>query len=181
MTIDYSGNPLISAPNLNVVGIFTWPLVIDGFGTITPQYDFTWTDDTPFDQILRVLNAELASIWEHDPALLPDCPACSTTLPPDSTLSTCPKCGFEIDVSELIVAQRGPEALDDCYPEDPNPTAAGEGQGFWIPAEALHLLTLRCQRCDYDLVGMPEQGACPECGAGFDKREIVTRLLDSTD
>ena len=49
VTIDYSGNALISAPNLQVVGVFTWPLIIDGIGTITPQYDFTWTDDTPFD------------------------------------------------------------------------------------------------------------------------------------
>ncbi|MCR9094245.1 MAG: TonB-dependent receptor [bacterium] len=48
VTIDYSGNQLISAPNLQVVGVFTWPIIINRFGTITPQYDFTWTDDTPF-------------------------------------------------------------------------------------------------------------------------------------
>ncbi|MEM9177943.1 MAG: TonB-dependent receptor, partial [Myxococcota bacterium] len=48
VTIDYSGNALISAPSLQVVGVFTWPIVLDGIGTITPQYDFTWTDDTPF-------------------------------------------------------------------------------------------------------------------------------------
>lgn len=49
VTIDYSGNPLISAPNLQVAATFTWPFDLGRFGTITPQYDFTWTDDVPFD------------------------------------------------------------------------------------------------------------------------------------
>ncbi|MEM9175533.1 MAG: TonB-dependent receptor, partial [Myxococcota bacterium] len=35
VTIDYSGNALISAPSLQVVGVFTWPIVLDGIGTIT--------------------------------------------------------------------------------------------------------------------------------------------------
>jgi outer membrane receptor protein involved in Fe transport len=48
-TIDYSGNPLISAPDLQFTGTFIWPIVLDRFGTFTPQYDFTWSDDTPFD------------------------------------------------------------------------------------------------------------------------------------
>ena len=49
VTIDYSGNPLISAPELQLAATFTWPLVLGRYGTLTPQYDFTWTDDTPFD------------------------------------------------------------------------------------------------------------------------------------
>lgn len=49
VSIDYSGNPLISAPGLQISTTFTWPLVLGRLGTITPQYDFTWTDDTPFD------------------------------------------------------------------------------------------------------------------------------------
>jgi outer membrane receptor protein involved in Fe transport len=47
--IDYSGNSLISAPNLQFSGTLTWPVLLGRFGTFTPQYDFTWTDDTPFD------------------------------------------------------------------------------------------------------------------------------------
>lgn len=46
---DLSGNPLINAANLNASGIVSWPLVTNDYGTITPQYDFTWSDDQPFD------------------------------------------------------------------------------------------------------------------------------------
>ena len=49
VAINYSGNPLISAPNLSFTGTVIWPIVTNTFGTITPQYDFTWNDDTPFD------------------------------------------------------------------------------------------------------------------------------------
>ncbi len=49
VSIDYSGNPLISAPTLQFTTTFIWPLDLHELGTITPQYDFTWTDDTPFD------------------------------------------------------------------------------------------------------------------------------------
>lgn len=27
-----------------------------------------------------------------------------------------------------------------------------------------------CHRCDYDLMGLPNQGACPECGETYDKQ-----------
>lgn len=47
--IDYSGNSLLNAPNLQASAIFVWPLVTQSLGTITPQYDFTWTDDIPYD------------------------------------------------------------------------------------------------------------------------------------
>jgi len=47
--IDYSGNSLLNSPELQFSGIVTWPVVLDRFGTFTPQYDFSWTDDVPFD------------------------------------------------------------------------------------------------------------------------------------
>jgi len=47
--IDYSGNSLLNSPNLQASALFAWPVVLEAFGTVTPQYDFTWTDDTPFD------------------------------------------------------------------------------------------------------------------------------------
>ncbi len=49
VVIDYSGNPLISAPNLQLTGIFTWAFDLGRLGRLTPQYDFTWSDDVPFD------------------------------------------------------------------------------------------------------------------------------------
>ncbi|MEZ4331388.1 MAG: TonB-dependent receptor [Myxococcota bacterium] len=48
VSIDYSGNSLISSPNLQASGTITWPFETP-VGTFTPQYDFTWTDDVPFD------------------------------------------------------------------------------------------------------------------------------------
>jgi len=47
--IDYSGNTLLNSPNLTFSGIITWPIPLERFGTFTPQYDFSWQDDTPFD------------------------------------------------------------------------------------------------------------------------------------
>ncbi|MBY0402074.1 hypothetical protein K2X89_17400, partial [Myxococcota bacterium] len=49
VSIDYSGNSLLNSANLQASAIFTWPVVTNQLGTITPQYDFTWTDDMPFD------------------------------------------------------------------------------------------------------------------------------------
>jgi iron complex outermembrane receptor protein len=47
--INYSGNPLLNAPNLSVSGTISWPLMMGRYGTLTPQYDFSWSDDVPFD------------------------------------------------------------------------------------------------------------------------------------
>ncbi len=47
--IDFSGNTLLNSPQLSLTGRFTWPVDLDRFGRFTPQYDFTWTDDVPFD------------------------------------------------------------------------------------------------------------------------------------
>ena len=49
VTIDGTGNPLISASQLSANVSVTWPLLLDRLGTLTPQYDLAWTDDTPFD------------------------------------------------------------------------------------------------------------------------------------
>jgi len=49
VTIDNTGNPLISAPNLQASLSVVWPLIVERVGTITPQYDLSWSDDVPFD------------------------------------------------------------------------------------------------------------------------------------
>ena len=46
---DNSGNPLINSPRFKVSGTVTWDFIFEGFGVITPRYDFTWTDDAFFD------------------------------------------------------------------------------------------------------------------------------------
>jgi iron complex outermembrane receptor protein len=49
VTIDNTGNQLINAAQLQATLTVNWPLVLERFGTITPQYVLSWTDDTPFD------------------------------------------------------------------------------------------------------------------------------------
>lgn len=49
LPIDFSGNTLLNSPQLKVSAMFTWPFDLGRFGILTPIYDFTWTDDTPFD------------------------------------------------------------------------------------------------------------------------------------
>ena len=46
---DNSGNPLINSPRFKVSGTLTWEFILDGVGSITPRYDFTWSDDSFFD------------------------------------------------------------------------------------------------------------------------------------
>ena len=29
-----------------------------------------------------------------------------------------------------------------------------------------------CHHCDYDLIGLPDRGTCPECGQAYDKNSI---------
>ncbi len=49
LPIDFSGNTLLNSPQLKVSAMFTWPFDLGRLGILTPMYDFTWTDDTPFD------------------------------------------------------------------------------------------------------------------------------------
>lgn len=37
-----------------------------------------------------------------------------------------------------------------------------------------------CHHCDYDLMGLPAQGACPECGAIYDKHSSY-RMSHASD
>ncbi|MEZ4281506.1 MAG: TonB-dependent receptor [Myxococcota bacterium] len=47
--IDFSGNTLLNSPQLKVTASVDWPFDVGRFGILTPHYDLTWTDDTPFD------------------------------------------------------------------------------------------------------------------------------------
>ncbi|MHA7839445.1 MAG: TonB-dependent receptor, partial [bacterium] len=47
---DSSGNPLINSPEFKVSGTIDWKIYLGRLGSITPRYDFTWTDDIFFDQ-----------------------------------------------------------------------------------------------------------------------------------
>jgi iron complex outermembrane receptor protein len=46
---DFSGNPLINAPELSLSGSVSWGFDFGRFGVLTPRWDFAWTDDLPFD------------------------------------------------------------------------------------------------------------------------------------
>lgn len=49
---DFTGNPLANAPGLSFSGSLDWAIDVGRFGTITPRWDFAWTDDTPYDSTM---------------------------------------------------------------------------------------------------------------------------------
>ncbi len=102
-----------------------------------------------------------------DPALLPDCPSCARTLPADPFLDACPSCSAEVDVGELIVARHGPDALADCYVDEPRQ----------FDPEVVDRMSLVCDGCGYALKNLGVSGRCPECGTAYDKMAILRRLL----
>jgi iron complex outermembrane receptor protein len=46
--VSYTGNRLPNAPQLKLSGGVNWPFELGSFGTLTPRYDFDWTDDVFF-------------------------------------------------------------------------------------------------------------------------------------
>jgi iron complex outermembrane receptor protein len=49
VNIDFTGNPLINSPRFKVSGSASWPFELGYWGTITPRYDFSWSDDIYFN------------------------------------------------------------------------------------------------------------------------------------
>jgi len=47
-TVTYTGNRLPNAPEFKISGTVTWPFDFGRFGSLTPRYDFDWTDDIFF-------------------------------------------------------------------------------------------------------------------------------------
>jgi iron complex outermembrane receptor protein len=46
---DFNGNPLPNAPRFKVSGNVSYDLELGSLGTLTPRYDFNWSDDVFFD------------------------------------------------------------------------------------------------------------------------------------
>ncbi|MFP6761926.1 MAG: hypothetical protein VB856_09515, partial [Rhodospirillales bacterium] len=46
---NYSGNPLIAAPRYNASAVVTYELPLQGWGTLVPQYDFSYRSKHFFD------------------------------------------------------------------------------------------------------------------------------------
>jgi iron complex outermembrane recepter protein len=46
---DFNGNPLPNAPRFKVSGNISYDLDLGSYGTLTPRYDFNWSDDVFFD------------------------------------------------------------------------------------------------------------------------------------
>lgn len=49
VVIDYTGNQLINSPEFKVSGTAEWPFDLGEWGTLTPRYDFVWSEDIFFD------------------------------------------------------------------------------------------------------------------------------------
>jgi iron complex outermembrane receptor protein len=67
-TFDYAGNPLIAAPSYSVSTIVEYELDLFGWGTLVPQYDFSWQSKSWFDpQALDPISQE--PYWLHNARL----------------------------------------------------------------------------------------------------------------
>lgn len=137
---------------------------------------------------LDLARIELSPEWEDeaepdlsllDPKLVPPCPACGGVISVVGERCTC--CGAEVDLVELVVAEHGPEALADCYP-DPSEVWANlsesEQAALDLPLELTtedwQALEMPCSRCGYALGGLPGRGTCPECGQAYDKFDVFS-------
>ena len=49
VTNDFTGNTLLNSPEFSVSGGFSWAFELGRYGTLTPRYDFSWTDEVFFD------------------------------------------------------------------------------------------------------------------------------------
>lgn len=67
-TFDYSGNPLISSPEHSLHGILRWELPLFGYGTLTPQWSFTYRSKAYLDpQKLDPISQP--AYWLHNASL----------------------------------------------------------------------------------------------------------------
>ncbi len=132
---------------------------IEEFLTDPPSLPDDWADEARPD------------LTRLDRALIPDCPGCGARLHASRPLGPCIACRKEYDLLELIFAKHGPEALASCY-EQTDPLSL-------VTDDEILAYALDCPRCSYSLDGLPMQGKCPECGHGFDRRQIIDELFSS--
>lgn len=101
------------------------------------------------------------------PGVLPTCPSCKGVLPLNAMITCCPLCGGSVNVVDRIVEQHGPEALEPCFPIDPDANFSD------LTDEQIARLVLGCPGCQYSLSGLALSGRCPECGQPYDKRDML--------
>lgn len=105
------------------------------------------TFHTTSSELAEPLDEQFVPDLTHlDPSLLPDCPGCNNPLPPDASLTFCPRCNTPVDIIDLIITRHGPEAF--ASPPDP-------------------VSRFCCARCGYPRRGLPDPEICPECGTPF--------------
>ena len=64
----YTGNPLIAAPRYNTSGVVTYELPLQRFGTLIPQYDYSYRSKHYFDPASHPIIAQ-AGYWLHNARL----------------------------------------------------------------------------------------------------------------
>ena len=126
--------------------------------TAANDHDSAWEDQAQPDLSLL------------DPALAPACPGCGQLLVLALASDRCPRCAHAIDLVELVVAAHGPDALAGCY--------ACSDPGNDLPEILLDQAPVQCPGCGHGLRGLKAAGACPACGAAYDKAALIRAFLD---
>lgn len=133
--------------------------LLDEFDANPPQMEEGWEDQETEPDLSRLDLSKLPG------KVKPMCPRCGYALAGLGDEGECPECGAAFDLVSLIVHAFGPEVLEDCYGPGERPDLAHA-----------ELVPVSCARCGVSLVGQPQAGACPHCGEGYDKRELLERL-----
>ena len=131
--------------------------LVEQFERDPPEIDPEWEDHVAPDLSLL------------DRKLIPDCPGCGWAIMAARPLGPCQRCGTKYDLLEMIFERHGPEALAPCY-ETEAPMAH-------LSDEEVCAIAIDCPKCSYPLDGLGLRGNCPECGAGFDRRELFNGLV----
>lgn len=122
-----------------------------------PQIDEDWEDDVQPD----------LSLLEQ--RFVPQCPSCNASLCTTRPFGPCIECSSTYNFAELVFEKFGPDALADCYESSEPLSNLSDTEVCEIP--------LDCPSCSYTLDGLAMSGVCPECGNGFNRRELFIDIL----
>jgi len=132
-------------------------LLLEEFELNPPHIEEGWEDDVQPDLALL------------DQRHVPQCPSCKASLCTSRPFGPCIACSSPYNMAELVFEKFGPDALACCY-ESAEPLAN-------YTDDEICEIPLDCPSCTYPLDGLAMNGACPECGAVFSRRDLFINIL----